>query len=140
MKLARLSAFLAMPLAAAMLVAAAGCNASANTPPTALAPGYSSVADQQLGQSLAAANALVLTEKDNYQCAPAAATRQTCLTAAQQAAEKSTLNTFIDAVTVANAAYSAFHAGSGTLATAQTAMSSATTAQSNLTASKTGSK
>lgn len=112
-----------LPLALVLI----GCpSATSTTPPTALAPGYSSPADQTLGQSLAALNGFVNQEKINY----------AALSPALAAAEKPYLNTLIDATTVANAAYLAFHQGTQTLAQAQASFITAQTAQSNLAAQK----
>jgi hypothetical protein len=108
-----------------LLLPLIGCGA-VSAPPAPPAPGYTSPADQTLGQSLAALNAFVSQEKINY----------AQLTVAQQAPEKPFLNALIDATNVANAAYLAFHSGTGTLATAQANLSSALTAQANLTANK----
>lgn len=104
-----------------------GCKAaSSNTPPASLAPGYSSVADQTLGEGLAAVNAFVNQEKINYaEEAPVA-----------QAAEKSLLNNLITATNIANVAYTAFHAGTGTLPEAQKDLTSAQSAQASLAAQK----
>lgn len=102
-----------------------GCGA-VSAPPAPPAPGYSSPADQTLGQSLAALNAFVGQEKINY----------AALTVAQQTPEKPFLNALIDATNVANAAYTAFHENTGTLATAQADLSTALTAQGKLTANK----
>src|SRR5271170_1228158 len=89
-----------------------GCKpATSTTPPAALAPGYSSTDDQTLGQSLAALVGFITQEKANY----------AALNPTQQATEKPYLNSLIDATDIANAAYSAFHAGTGTLAQAQVA-------------------
>lgn len=122
MKLALLSVFLALPLMF-------GCNvATSTTPPAALAPGYSNADDQKLGQSLAAVNAFITQEKINY----------AELTAAQQAPEKPFLNALIDATNLANQAYMAYHAGSGTIAQAQTAVANAQAAQGKLAAQKGG--
>lgn len=116
MKLTLLSAFLALPLIF-------GCaTATAPTPP--VAPGYTSAADQTLGESLAAVNAFVGQEKINYAAE----------TPAQQATEKPYLNSLITATNLANAAYQSFHAGTQTLAQAQTAYASAKTAQDQLAA------
>ena len=114
-------------LLSAALLPIVGCGA-VNGPPTPPAPGYSSTADQTIGQSLAALNAFVSQEKVNY----------ARLTADQQAKEKTLLNAFIDATNVANATYTAFHAGTATLAQAQTAYQSASNAQSALAAQKAG--
>jgi hypothetical protein len=120
MKLARLSVFLALPLIF-------GCaTVKAPTPP--LAPGYTSPADQTLGQSLAAVNGFVHQEILNYDAKPAA----------QQASEKTYLNSLIDATSLANTAYVAFHGGSGTLAQAQAALTTAQNAQTALAAQKEG--
>lgn len=120
MKLALLSIFLALPLMA-------GCGAvQSTTPPTALAPGYSSAADQAVGEGLASVNAFVNQEKVNY----------AALAPAPKAAEKNILNNLITATNLANAAYTAFHAGTGTLPAAQTALTSAQNAQASLVASK----
>ena len=127
-KMAILSAFLALPL---ML----GCpTATAPTPP--LAPGYSSQADQILGQSLAAVNGFRKSEEGNYNCDAAAVAAQTCLSPTQKAAEKDFLNKLIDAVNLANQAYTAFHSGTQTLAQAQTAEQAAESAQTALATAK----
>lgn len=112
-------------LIVALLCCLAGCK-SATAPATPPAPGYSSSDDQTLGQSLAALNAFVNQEKTNY----------ATLTVTQQATEKPILNSLIDATTIANAAYVAFHQGSGTLASAQTAYASAQAKETALTAAK----
>lgn len=109
------------------LLAPIGCkSATSTTPPAALAPGYSSQDDQVLGQSLASLNAFVLQEKTNY----------AALAPAQQAAEKSILNALIDATDVANATYTAFHQGTGTLAQAQVAYATAQSKETALNANK----
>jgi len=120
MKKTLLSVFLALPLMG-------GCHAATSTtPPAAIAPGYSSAADQAVGEGLAAVNAFVNQEKVNY----------SALAPAQQATEKSLLNNLITATNLANAAYTAFHAGTGTLPAAQTALTSAQSAQASLVAAK----
>lgn len=120
-----------------LILPLAGCpSATSTTPPPAVAPGYSSQPDQVLGQSLASLNSFTNSEKSNYQCDSAAQTAQTCLTAAQQAAEKSYLNGLIQAVDLANQAYMAFHSGTQTLAQAQTAYSNAQTQQAALQTAK----
>lgn len=105
-----------------------GCGPTVTAPPAPLGPGYISSADQTLGQSLAALNGFVMQEKINY----------AQLSMAQQTPEKPFLNALIDSVNVANAAYMAFHAGTGTLVQAQTAVVNAQTAQSALAAKKVG--
>lgn len=102
-----------------------GC-ATATAPPVPLAPGYSSPADQTLGQSLAAVNGFVNQEKINYAAKPPAT----------QAAEKAYLNSLIDATNIANVAYVAFHAGTQTLAQAQAALTTAQNSQAVLAAQK----
>lgn len=104
-----------------------GCGAvNSTTPPAALAPGYLSTADQTVGEGLAAVNSFVTQEKVNYAAAAATA----------QAAEKTTLNALITATDLANAAYAAYHAGTGTLPSAQTALTSAQNAQAALASAK----
>lgn len=97
-----------------------GCpSATTTTPPAALAPGYSNSADQQLGQDLAAVVGFTDQEKINY----------AQLSATQQDAEKSYLNTLINSVNAANAAYNAYHQGVQTLAQAQLALATAQNAK-----------
>lgn len=112
-----------------------GCP-SATTPTPPLAPGYQNSDDQLLGQSLAAVNAFRKSEEGNYNCDATAAAANTCLTAAQKASEKTLLNNFIQVVNLANQAYTAYHAGTQTLAQAQAAEQSAESAQTALTAAK----
>lgn len=129
MKLALLSIFLALPLL--------GCpSATSTTPPVALAPGYLNSQDQTLGQALAAVNGFRASEGGNYNCDTAAAAANTCLTTTQKAAEKAPLNSFIQVVNLANVAYTAYHAGTQTLAQAQAAEQAAESAQRTLAAAK----
>jgi hypothetical protein len=103
----------------------AGCpSATTTTPPAAVAPGYTSSADQTLGESLAAVNAFVNQEKINYAGEPPV----------QQGTEKPYLNGLITATNLANASYQAFHAGTQTIAQAQAALTAAQAAQANLAA------
>lgn len=110
----------------------AGCkSASFTLPPTALAPGYSSAADQQMGQAMAALRA------GDY----AATTSYLSLTPSQQAAEKSALNNFTTAVNTADTLYLAYHAGvtvanpnPPSTAQVQAAIATATSAQTNFNA------
>lgn len=114
-------------LALALCLPMTGCGAAkSTTPPAALAPGYTSTADQTLGESLAAVNAFVKQEIINYAALPAA----------QQATEKTALNSLVSATNLANTAYVAFHAGTQTLAAAQSALTSAQNAQAALAAAK----
>lgn len=105
----------------------AGCGAvNSTTPPAVLAPGYISAADQTVGEGLAAVNSFVTQEKVNY----------VAMTASQQATEKETLNALVTATDLANSAYTAYHAGTGTLPAAQSALTSAQNAQASLAAAK----
>jgi hypothetical protein len=114
---------------ALLLLPLAGCpNASTTTPPAALAPGYSSQADQTLGQSLAAIVAFTNQEKLNF----------AALQPDKQSAERPYLNALILAVNTADTAYLAFHAGTQTLVQAQAALSQAQTAQTQLVNQKEG--
>lgn|ERR1039458_2404255 len=118
---------LALPLA--------GCPAAtAPTPPTA--PGYQNIDDQKLGRALAAVNGFRKSEEGNYNCDTAALAADTCLTSAQKTVEKPYLNDFINAVNLANTAYTAYHAGTQTLAQAQVAEKSAETSQASLATAK----
>lgn len=103
-----------------------GCGAKATVSPTASAPRYTSQADQQIGEALAAVNAFVNQEKVNYQA----------MTPVQQDKEKAALNKLIASVNAANSAYTGYHAGTGTLDQAQSALTSAQNAQAALTAAK----
>jgi hypothetical protein len=108
-------------LLALFLLVPIGCQpASAPAPP--LAPGYSSPADQTLGQSLAAIVAFTNQEKANFAALPIA----------KQDAERPYLNALIVAVNTADQVYLAFHAGTQSLAQAQAALSKAQTAQTQL--------
>src|ERR1035441_2386989 len=118
-----------------LLFPLAGCPAaSAPTPP--VATGYQNIDDQNLGQALAAVNGFRTSEEGNYNCNAAAQVAATCLTAAQKTTEKPYLNGLINAVNLANQAYTAYHAGTQTLAQAQTAEKSAETAQAALATAK----
>jgi len=101
-----------------------GCpTATANTPPAALAPGYTSQFDQTAGQSLAAAHALVAKAVEDFPT----------LSATQQAAEKPVLNAFVTAVNTADSVYLAFHSSTATQAQVQAALNQVSTAQTNYT-------
>lgn len=104
-----------------------GCmKANSTTTPAALAPGYTSSADQTLGQSLAAVTAFRDAEKLRY----------AKMTPAQQATEKPYLNSLIEATNLANVTYVAFHSGTSTLAQAQSALAAAQNAQAGLLSSQ----
>lgn len=106
-----------------------GCGAvRTTTPPAALGQGYANTDDQNLGQALAAVNAFVTQEKINYGQ----------LTDAQRVVEKPYLNALIDATTLADAAYSSYHAGTQTLVQAQAAEKTAEAAQTKLATQKGG--
>ena len=125
-------AILSLILLPLLVLPLAGCPAaSSSTPPTALAPGYNSAVDQQLGQTMAALRAA------DY----AAASGYLSLTPTQQAAEKAALNNFTAAVNAADVLYLAYHAGvtvanpnPPSQAQVQAAISTATTAQANFNA------
>lgn len=125
-------ALLSLILLPLLVFPLAGCpKASSTTPPAALAPGYSTTVDQELGQALAALRA------GDY----AATTSYLSLTPTQQAAEKAALNNFTTAVNTADTLYLAFHAGvtvanpnPPSAAQVQTAVALATTAQTNFNA------
>ncbi len=106
-----------------LLTLMSGCVRTVSVPPAPVANGYSSAADQTLGESLAALHAFVTQERVNYQA----------LTADGQAREKTALNALIAAVNVADNAYIAFHAGTQTIQQAQDALGKAQTAQAELT-------
>ena len=107
------------PLALSLYLS--GCSVTASTPPAALAPGYSSPADQQMGSTLAAAdqfyNRLQTDQKSG--------------TFKPTASEVTALNALQTALTVANPVYLAYHNGTGTLAAAQAAVAKVSTAQTN---------
>jgi hypothetical protein len=104
-----------------------GCKtASSKTPLQALAPGYLNPVDQNLGEALAALNGFATQEKINYAAE----------TPALQATEKTPLNAFITSVDLANAAYTAYHAGKQTQTQAVTAINAAQTAQTTLVAAQ----
>ena len=108
-----------------------GCpSATTTTPPTALAPGYSSPADQQFGQALAAAHAFALQATADYGK----------LTPTQQAAEKDALNGFIAAVNAADTVYSDFHRGLVAASDVQAQLAKVSTAQAAYAAVSTGGK
>lgn len=118
-----------LPLALA--IGLIGCGSvNSTTPPTALAPGYTSQADQTFGQSLAAARAL----------ANQAVTDFGTLTPAQQAQIKNPLNGFVAAVNAADAVYTAFHSGQATQAQVQATVNSVNTSQATYTTAASGVK
>lgn len=105
------------------LVLCVGCN-TVNAPTPPLAPGYSSQADQIAGQTLASLHDFVATAVADYDK----------LTPTQQATEKPLLNNLVNVVNGADSIYTAYHAGTQTLANAQSAIQSAQAAQANFLA------
>ena len=122
MKRIILSLALAMPMM--------GCTHSATTTTVPLAPGYSSATDQQLGSTLAAADAFYNKLQSDQQ---AGAFKPT-------AAEVTALNALQVALATANPVYLAYHNGTGTLAQAQAAVNNVSTAQANAQALISGGK
>lgn len=95
----------------ACLMPVSGCKeANANTPATALAPGYLNQADQEMGEALAAAHAF-------YARLAADAKAGTFV---PSPTEKTAINSFGLALNVAQTTYIAYHNGQATLAQAQT--------------------
>lgn len=114
-------------LLALALIVPLGCGAvHTTTPPAILAPGYSSAADQTLGESLLAVKSFAAQETINYNQMPAE----------KQASETKLLNGLITAVNIADAAYVGFHQGTQTLVQAQDSLTKAQAAQSSLVAAK----
>ncbi len=107
---------LLLALAAVLLIAPIspmGC-AKATAPMPPLAPGYQNTADQTMGQTLAAAHAF-------YQKLQQDSLAGTITLSSQ---EKTALNDLQVAINIAQTAYLAFHAGTGTQAAAQSAVDS----------------
>ena len=105
-----------------------GCTSTAPPPP--VAPGYLNSTDQQLGSTIAAADAFY----NKLQSDQAAGTFK------PTAQEVTALNALQQALTVANPAYLAYHNGSGTLAAAQNAVNQVSLAQTNAQTLITGGK
>lgn len=100
-----------------------GCHAAnSNTPPAALAPGFSSQADQTMDQVLVGAKKFYT----DIQAQVVAGTYT------PSATEKTSLNTFASALNTAQVVYIAFHGGTATQAQAQAAVDSVTTQQTSL--------
>jgi hypothetical protein len=113
MKLARLSIFLALPLTF-------GCKTTTTTTPTAaLAPGFSSAADQTMDQVLVGA-------KKFYTDIQAQVIAGSYV---PSEAEKTALNTFASALNTAQVVYVAYHGGTATQAQAQAAVDTVTAQQ-----------
>ncbi len=94
------------------------------SPPTIVAPGYGSPADQTLGQSLAALRSFAASAKADY----------SNLTPSQQAEEKLPLNSLIMAVDAADQTYVAYHHGLTTIDQAQRSLAAAEAEQAAFTA------
>jgi hypothetical protein len=98
-----------------------GCaTATAPTPP--LAPGYTNSTDQNLGATLAAADAFYNKLQADQKAG----------TFTPTAAEVTALNALQQALSVANPIYLAYHNGTGSLAAAQSAVANVSTAQTNV--------
>lgn len=108
-----------LPLALALPLIVGCTTATAPAPP--LAPGYTNSTDQQLGSTLAAADAFYNKLQADQKAGAFSPT----------AAEVSALNALQVALATANPVYLAYHAGTGTLAAAQTAVNNVSTAQTN---------
>ncbi len=102
-----------------------GClNPAANTPSTALAPGYINAQDQTMGEVLGTAHGIVgglLQQATSGSFVPTAT-------------EKLTINSLVGALNVADAAYQGYHAGTVTEAQAAIAVSAVQTQQQLLQA------
>jgi len=108
---------------AALLFLPMGCKTpTSTTPPAALAPGFSSQADQTMDQVLVGAHEFYL----NIQAQVAAGKFTPAPT------EKTALNTFASAVNTAETVYLAFHNGTATQAAAQAAVDSVAAQQTAL--------
>lgn len=119
-------------LSVAIALSLTGCptaqSPSQPNPPTIVAPGYGSPADQKLGQSLAALRMFAAKAKEDYNT----------LTPSQQSEEKIPLNSLILAVDAADTVYKAYHNGLRTIEDAQNAYDKAAAEQSAYTHSAVG--
>jgi hypothetical protein len=108
----------------ALGVSLSGCTpkSTSTTPPAALAPGFSSQADQTMDQVLVGG-------KQFYTDIQAKVVAGTYVPAAS---EKAALNTFASALNTAQVVYIAFHAGTATQAQAQAAVDTVTAQQTAL--------
>lgn len=107
-----------------------GCKKAAATNPAVLAPGYTSQADQVMGQTLVGAHAFYATIQ-----ADVAAGKYT-----PAPAEKTALNNFAMTLNAAQTIYIGYHAGVNTQAQAQAAVDSLATQQTALQSTITGGK
>lgn len=109
---------LSLTLSAALLT---GCAHSTTTAAVPLAPGYANSTDQQLGSTLAAADAFYNKLQADQKSGAFTPT----------SAEVTALNSLQLALATANPVYLAYHNGTGSLVAAQTAVNNVSTAQTN---------
>lgn len=115
-------ALTAIILGAAMLVPSGCKKAGTTTPPQAVAPGYNGPSDQTLGTTLKGIHdfytgLMKRIAADNRVLSPA---------------ENTALTSLAYALNIADTTYVAYHNGTATLQQAQTAVSNASAAQSNV--------
>lgn len=116
---------------AILLLLLSGCKtANSKLPQTALAPGYTSQADEAMGETLVGAHAFYAT----IQADAASGKYQ------PSATEKTALDEFAVALNAAEILYIAYHAGTTTQAQAQLAVNSLAARQTALQATITGGK
>lgn len=99
-----------------------GCKKAATTPTQAIAPGYNNSADEIMGTALSGANGFYLHVQ-----ADIAAGKYTPGTS-----ERTMLQSFNQALIIANTTYVAYHAGQTTQAAAQAAIDKATAIQTQI--------
>lgn len=110
-----------------VLMPVSGCHsASSTTPPSALAPGYSSAADQQMSQILSGARSFYSTIQCETKGMSWNQSASQCMTDATIASplvlsstEKATFNDFGKSLNLAETIYIAFHNGTATQQAAQ---------------------
>lgn len=115
-------------LTALLMYSLAGCKTSSTavnppTAPAAVAPGYTSPADQKMGEILESARNFFLTLQQEKAAG----------TFVPSATEQAALNAFAATLNTALSQYTAFHQGTATQAQAQAAVDSLKTAQQQLT-------
>lgn len=106
----------------------AGCKTSTTPTTQTLAPGYTTQADQTMGETLAGAHSFYTTIQQDV-----ASGKYT-----PSATEKTALNNFATSLNVAQTIYISYHAGQATLAQAQAAVNTVQTQQTTLQATITG--
>lgn len=104
----------------------AGCKPATTTAP--LAPGYSSPADQVMGETLVGAHQFYVTIQSDIASGKYA----------PSPTEKTALNNFATALNAAQVLYIAYHNGAATQAQAQAAVNAVTTQQTALQSTLTG--